>query len=353
MRRIKAKALLAALLAAALLCAAFALPGHGAGEKMIYLLQPDVTGQSGGGQVSLGVALQTQGGYQPATFRLYLLYDKDCFTWMPGATQRQGLVNAGQFGQRDATGEANKYPADIDAAQYGVLVLQWAAMPAGGNDIDSLDASTPLPLLSLGFEVKAGAPFDANRDSFLIAADAEYGYADTPYFDGIPVEGAQARVQVIPTLTAAPGITIDETDGLLYGFPASLSQPGSMQNWQNVNLSAWLTTDGALALDNTGKPENNGVTGTGSKIVVRYPDGGAVCRSYTLVVFGDLDGNGVVDLNDYAELRAMLAGKRAEKMAAGSPYRLAADVATPYGGAPDAADLEALYQAAIGKGGLR
>ena len=353
MRRIKAKALLAALLAAALLCAAFALPGHGAGEKMIYLLEPDVAGQARGGQINLGVALQTQGGYPPAAFRLYLLYDKDCFTWLPGATQRLGLVNAGQFGQREATGEANKYPAGIDAAGYGVVVLQWASMPEGSSDITSLDAAAPLSLLALGFEVKSGAPFDVNRNSFLVAADTEYGYTDTPYFDGIPVEGAQARVQIIPTLTAAPGITIDETNGLVYGFPASLSQPGSMQTWQNVNLSAYLTTDGVLAFDNSPKPENNGVTGTGSKIVVLGTSGGEVLRSCTLVVFGDLDGNGVVDLNDYAELRAMQGGKRAEKIAAGSPYRLAADVALPYGGAPDADDLEALYQAAIGKGTLR
>jgi len=356
------KKLSAVLLAMALLCAALPLPGRAAGEKLVYLLRPDVAEQGRGGQIGLEVALQAQGGYQCAAFRIYLLYDRDCFTWLPGETQRLGPVDTGQFGQRGAAGETNKYPDGMSAQEreaYSVVVLQWAYMPQGdaaegADGLIPLDAaSTPLPLLSLGFGVKADAPLGVSRDSFRIAADTAYGPADTPYFGGIPAEGAQARVQINPTLTAAPGITIDEAEGLIYGFPASLSRQGSAQNWQNADLSAWLTTDGALEIDNTGKPENSGVTGTGSKIVLRWPGGGGVIRSYALVVFGDVDGNGVVDLNDYAELRAMLAGKRPDKMAAGSPYRLAADVAPPYDGAPDADDLEALYQAAIGRGTLR
>jgi hypothetical protein len=129
----------------------------------------------------LTVSLET--GLRPTALRIYLLYDRDCFSWLPGETQRHGAVGEGQFGQRDATGEGNKYPTGMQAAQrqlYGVIALQWASMPQGGRDAAALDASAPLPLLTLAFEVKGEAPLDAPRGGFLIAADTEYGDADTP-----------------------------------------------------------------------------------------------------------------------------------------------------------------------------
>ncbi|MDR2753772.1 MAG: hypothetical protein LBB50_05640, partial [Oscillospiraceae bacterium] len=94
------------------------------------------------------------------------------------------------------------------------------------------------------------------------------------------------------------------------------------------------------------KPENRDVTGTGSLATLWNEGESHSYGGYIMVVFGDLDGNFLIDLDDWAELRAMLAGSRPAKMAADSPYFFAADV--NHDALVDEADLALLYRAALG-----
>jgi len=346
------KRFLSALCAAVLLAAMLALPAHAGGEKLFYILETSVPDTLAGAVFTLTVKLRAE-NIQPAALRFYLLYDSTRFALETDEAPAGLLAKGGMFALRDASGEVNKYPAAMapaERAKYGVVVVQWASLPDGAA-LPGIDAQEPTELISIAFRALDALVYPAPGGRFLLSAD--YGYADTPYFHDIPADTAQADVIVhpiapIPEVYAADGQGIVLDGDYVYGFDPAMTVQGSVKRWDNSLLAQYfrIENDGVLSIYSDAKPENRALMGTGSQLVLWNATQTRPYESYTVLIFGDLDGNGFVDLDDCAAARALLANDPGGD----SPAHLAADVCAPYG-AFDAADVQAIYEAAIGKTG--
>ncbi|MDR0530499.1 MAG: hypothetical protein LBG83_00300 [Oscillospiraceae bacterium] len=349
------RALTILLLAALLLPA---IPARAADNTMYYSFEGPAA-LALGETFALQMKLKTQ---EPTSFfRVYVLYDKLRLRY--DSFERKGVLAGGMFGLREADGEAEKYPRGMTAAQragVGVLVVQWAAAPAGGA-LPVVEADAAQSYLTLQFTLRGDAP----GGSGAVWLSDDYADPDLPYFDeSRPRDLSAARYSV----TAGPppqlqilnsDIVVDNTHNYIYGFPRHYTQTGGVTPWSDEYLTQYLAASngGSLVIDNSQKPENKGRTGTGSRVLLMGAGQMQQYGAYTLVVFGDLDGNFLVDLDDWAELKAMLAGKRPQKLPSGStdvydtPWHLAADVEGAVG-VLNSADLQALYEAALGRAPL-
>ena len=327
-----------------MLTCAFALPGRAAGESLAVAFTAAGTDLPPGAAFTVDIKI-TPTGAGTSVLRLYVLYDKTCFEWLPGETARLGPVNAGMFSQRAAAGtETSKYPAAMsaaDRAKYGVAVLQWCAVPAAGV-LPAIPAGAQAHALTLGFRLKPDAPYAGGR----IFLSTDYSLANTPWFYAPErtVDTAAANLIVRPMSSADPvfSTTLTESGGFIYGFPASMPQAGGASPWRDSDLGRYFTATngGVLKLAH---PAGYPLTGTGTVLQLWNANETKLCGEYTLIVFGDVDGNFVIDFDDWAALKAMPTGP-----VSGDPFRMAADINR--NGVIDAADLALLYDAARGAG---
>lgn len=337
------KKLLTIIIALAVLSCAFALPGRAAGESLAIAFTTAGTDLPPGAAFTVDVKI-TPTGASISALRLYVLYDKTCFEWLPGETARLGPVNAGMFSQRAAAGtETAKYPAAMsaaDRARYGVAVLQWCAVPAAGV-LPAIPPGAQAQVLALGFRLKPDAPYAGGK----IFLSTDYSLANTPWFYAPEraVDTAAAGLTVRP-MSPDPvfSTTLTEDGGFIYGFPASMPQVGGASPWRDSDLSRYFsaTNSGVLKLAH---PAGYPLTGTGTVLQLWNAGETKLCGTYTLVVFGDVDGNFVIDFDDWAALKAMPLGP-----VGNDPFRMAADINK--NGMIDAADLALLYDAARGAG---
>jgi hypothetical protein len=299
----------------------------------------------------------------------------------------------------------------------GMILINWEAVFDGGTlgAFDSMATTTYRTVFQVTFRVKDTAPltggeialnkmFNAPGQEMLyyntyVQQTNNYGGGVTPstwsfgamtsptlasYATNLVL--TDAKISVTPrshppqlTPGANSGLTVeppseDREFGYIYGFPQILTQPGSPVRWvdpqeealkngQTVDEFAYAaaiqqyiaaTNDGKLKITNQSKAENKGEYGT--ETILELYDSGKVKAhgKYKFVVFGDVDGNFVINLDDYQELRMMLAEQRAAKFNAGaslreSAYHFAAKASsTGTSGAVNAADLAAVYAAAVG-----
>jgi len=255
-------------------------------------------------------------------------------------------MGTGMFGQKLVAGE-KKYPAGMPAAErasYGVIAIQWCAVPAAGA-LPAIPAGMQTQVLSLGFRVKADAPY--TQPGGQIFASTDYALADTPWFyaGDLAVDVSAAQLLVQPAAPDAALVTaLAVKDGFIYGFPAEMPWLGSVKPWRDSDLAQYFsaTSNGIVKLAHR---EGYPLTGTGTKLQVWNASETKLCAEYTLVVFGDVDGNFVIDFDDWAALKAMPFGP-----VGNDPFRVAGDVNN--NGVIDAGDLALLYDAARGAGSI-
>lgn len=124
---------------------------------------------------------------------------------------------------------------------------------------------------------------------------------------------------------AQAGIIIDTTHtfggtyaGVVYGFTQAANNTFMNTNYLNNNLEA--TNGGTLTY-----ARSIGATGygTGTTITVKNSDGSETGKVYVVVIFADIDGNGLTNIND---VRAVLAANNdASTYADNSVQRMAAN----------------------------
>jgi len=99
------------------------------------------------------------------------------------------------------------------------------------------------------------------------------------------LSAGEAPEVVVPTLTGTNGGYVDETRGYVYGVPASTS-----------DVTTYFTTNGYIEMvANAGGVTN----GTGATLNLYQDNSKAnLIKSYTLVIFGDVNGDGALTLED-------------------------------------------------------
>ncbi|MDR2524747.1 MAG: hypothetical protein LBC83_00915 [Oscillospiraceae bacterium] len=317
------------------------------------------------------------------------------------------LGGEGNFEIRNATGDEGVNPNDGTGNGLNVVRMQWIAPIVQDGGVSKLGTLTPgnsaegLAVLLLRFRVKETAPLTGAAGRIAIYKNysgqdmpfyfyhcpnpevtSTEGYVDyTPTGSGAPacIDVAQALLSLkprphAPSLQIKPGaqeklqlLEGRPYQGIIYGFAEEMTEQGTATRWidpQYASQDSWnyaaqidgflqATNYGVLSVSNAGKPEHKHDYGTGTKATLYDSSKTIPNGEYYFVVFGDVDGNFIVNLDDYVELKAMLAGNRPQKYTGGndayeSPYRVAANVADPGDAVLGQADLQRLYQVALG-----
>lgn len=167
--------------------------------------------------------------------------------------------------------------------------------------------------------------FDAARDAAVaVKNDA----------DALQTEVNDARIEL---MRAMKGIkprylnpaedtetVIDSVNMLIYGISQSC-----------VDLSEIVTSNSNYTASLVLSNEEATFIGTGATIEINNASN-ALVATYTVILYGDLNGDGYLDENDNAILDAHLNNQDDYQLAVGSPYYIAADV--DFNGVVDAAD---------------
>lgn len=114
------------------------------------------------------------------------------------------------------------------------------------------------------------------------------------------------------TLTGKNGGVVDTARGYVYGVPVGTADP-----------TTYFTTTGYMEMVKA-NIDGAKINGTGATLNL-YSDSSkaTLVKSYTLIIFGDVDGNGAVDVNDSMAVDKHVA---ATLLLTGEVFRFAADV---------------------------
>ena len=209
------------------------------------------------------------------------------------------------------------------------------------TEIDGVIAKVTYTLVSGSADItlKDDAASSENPGGTLIAARVSDGNIVT----GDMVTGQNATIDVatvtigdsaLPSdlakkATAEAGIVIDTAktfgglyDGVVFGFTQAATNTFKNTTYLLNNLEA--TNGGSLSIvTSDGKTVATGNYGTGTVITVTGLDGNS--KKYVVVIFGDTDGNGLINVTDVGVIRGAITD--ASKAPANSPIRMAANCA--------------------------
>ena len=217
------------------------------------------------------------------------------------------------------SGLTDDYNADIAFDTTGNSNIV-AIIPNPVEDAaEAIDASAGIEVCTVYFDVADGASgtvqikddaksktnpggtlFAARMDDGVLATGtAVIGQITTIETDARNIGAVSLPADLALKASAQAGIVIDTTHtfggaytGVVFGFTQAANNTFMNTNYLNNNLEA--TNGGSLAYS-----RSIGSTGygTGTVITVNNADG-TVAATYVVVIFGDVDGNGLINAND-------------------------------------------------------
>ena len=144
-----------------------------------------------------------------------------------------------------------------------------------------------------------GTLFAARMADGILADDAIIGQDTSIETPARNIGAVSLPAELVKKASAEAGIVIDTTHtfggaytGVVFGFTQAAANTFMNTNYLNNNLEA--SNGGSLAFSRSlGKTGY----GTGTVITVKNADG-TVAATYVVVIFGDVDGNGLINAND-------------------------------------------------------
>lgn len=190
---------------------------------------------------------------------------------------------------------AGYYPGALtDKANSGlILMIPDTADTVLGKSCNSAVIATVTYTTSAanGVVSIANNPKNANNpNGTLVAArltettvnDSDFIVGQVATVDGATVNPPAGDV----TLEGTKGAVVDDENGYVYGVPAS-----------TADVKSYLTTTGYVEIEANDAGAKNG-TGAEIKLYADSSKAGGLVESYTLVVFGDVNGDGALSLED-------------------------------------------------------
>ncbi len=148
------------------------------------------------------------------------------------------------------------------------------------------------------------------EDGILATGTAITGQATTIETPVRNIGAVAAPAELVLTATgASKGVVIDNTHtfggayaGVVYGITAT-----TYKTKANITNNVEASNGGSLVVKSSdGKTTASGNFGTGSTIEVLNADGTSTGKVYVFVVFGDVDGNGLINVSDSAAAAAAI-----------------------------------------------
>lgn len=299
------KKILAILLAVTLALSLFAVSASAAGtptgtEAMTVTITTDNETYEAESAVQVKVTIACN--YNVPSFRFPIMFDAEVYE-LPtiiglkayGTCASEGTINA------NTTDGANFIPEVYDPSAFGCVLVQWTASVIGG-EIGCLNNEAGE--LAFTFELKTKKTAVGKTGTIFIPAESDLFYyqaienpADATsfyYLDATTcaMTFVEANAMVVGEQVAlvpnedfgTPGI-VDEERRFVYGLAQGVAS--------NAEIKEYVKPTGKAVLRSTGTEYGYG-TGT----VLNLAIDGVNVKSYNLVIFGDVDGDAVCDIND-------------------------------------------------------
>ena len=309
------KKILAILLAVTLALSLFAVSASAAGtptgtEAMTVTISMDNETYEAETAVQVNVTIACN--YNVPSFRFPIMFDSEVYE-VPtiiglkayGDCAAKGTINS------NTTDGANFIPEAYDPSAFGCILFQWTATVANGevghinNEAGELAFSFELRTKSTAVG-KTGTIFiPAESDLFYYQAIEDPANAESFYYlnaETCAMTFVEANAMVVGEQVAlvpndafgTPGI-VDEDRRFVYGLAQGVSS--------NAEIKEYVKPTGKAVLRSTSTEYG---FGTGTKLILAID--GVNVKSYDLIIFGDVDGDAICDLNDLPRVLAYASG---------------------------------------------
>ncbi len=253
------------------------------------------------------VTLSISNNYNAAAMRWPVLYSKDFFELVGEDGSIASPIDSVTAANGSTTvAQADDFVTAAYANTHSAFAIQWFAGVADGS-VAVFNSGVAVEAFTFKLKVKDSA---SGTGSVLIPADstAFYDMALTDpadplsYYDasGLTVTVSEAQTVVVesaadPELVAADGYEVCtmQFDGDDKTYLCGFSVEAVLDNG--------LTYEEQFTVNNGSYSLSSYDIGTGTVVTV-YDTAGNVFAEYTIIIFGDLTGDGLIDISDISEL---------------------------------------------------
>ena len=276
-------------------------------ESMKVTITTDQETYAPGDTVTVSVSLQTN--YNMTAFRFPILFDSAVFE-IPNLINLTALNTCKAKGtlMANSQNDGSYIPEGYDASEFSCILVQWTAAVSNAT-LGCLNL--PDGEVCFTFTVKAKSSAAGKSGTFLIPTEYTGFYnqaiqtptdATTIYY----IDDAAFAKEFIPATVNVVGETadlvpnsaydskavIDKTNMVVYGFDVGMTTTAELKQ------KVIATGAGAISVEYT----EYGL-GTGAKINVVVDD--AIVKTYGIVIFGDVNGDALIDTNDSTDILAV------------------------------------------------
>lgn len=279
-------------------------------ESMTVTVSTDKDVYAPGDEITVTVSLKTN--FNMTAFRFPILFNSDVFE-IPNligltalnTTKVKGTLLANSL--NDGSASVDGY----DSSEFSVVLVQWTA---GITDSTMGVLNLPNGEQSFSFKVKAKTSAAGKEGTFFIPSEYKgfynqaiqtptdattiYYIDDTKFtknFVDKTVSVVGETVDLVPNAAYDSQAVIDKDRMFVYGFDVGMGTTAELK--QKVVASG----SGTIKVVYT----EYGL-GTGAKINVLSDN--TVVKSYTIIIFGDVNGDAVIDTNDSSDVLSAASG---------------------------------------------
>lgn len=274
-------------------------------EKMTVTVTTDKENYDVGDTVT--VYINVKNNYNATALRFPVMYDSEVFELptLPNVKALNTASTAGTVGY-NAENDGSLIPENYDSSSFGCILLQWTAKVTDGV-VGSINAPDGENCFSFELTVKKAAggktgtifvPSESDlfyNQAIEVASDASTIYyikdAIENLYEFIDVDAIinAINMMLIPNDAYGTPATVDEDNLYVWGFNVGLTG--------NSQIKQYVSSTGGAVIRSVSTELG---FGTGTKI--NLYDGTDILKSYIIIIFGDVNGDSLIDSTDALEV---------------------------------------------------
>lgn len=279
-------------------------------ESMTVTVSTDKDVYAPGDEITVTVSLKTN--FNMTAFRFPILFNSDVFE-IPNliglmalnTTKVKGTLLANSL--NDGSASVDGY----DSSKFSVVLVQWTA---GITNSTMGVLNLPNGEQSFSFKVKAKTSAAGKEGTFFIPSEYKGFYnqaiqtptdATTVYY----IDDAKFTKEFVSKTVSVVGETVDLVPNAAYDSQAVIDKDRMFVYGFDVGMGTTAELKQKVVASGSGTIKvvyTDYGLGTGAKINVLSDN--TVVKSYTIIIFGDVNGDAVIDTNDSSDVLSAASG---------------------------------------------